>query len=222
MAMQINLKKIAGAVVEFISKYYLWFVALEAVLILVVGWFVLLDKELTKIEEAGLIGYEDTSARLQERENYLLQLQTMETEYSKLSEERLQQMDHLLPVGLEPASVINRMSALAEQAGLAILSIDVVKPEPVAEATITDAGTIAGEASKFTSKDVRTATITLNIESGEGTYEELKLFLDTLESFVPILDLQNLTFSPGSASYALQLQTYFLHPGTTVEQTGVQ
>jgi hypothetical protein len=187
---------------------FMLLVLLEIVVILGAGWLLLLSREVEAIQQSGILGYEDSVQRLQLAEQRLAELKELEQSYEAVSQERLSQLEPVLPIGLEPPSVISNIQSFADSTGLEILSIDVVVPEPVAGAqpeVVTNAGL-----PEFSNPDIRTATITLNVDSQEGSYGELKRFLDTLENFVPVYDLRTISYVPDTTSFALQLETYFV------------
>lgn len=215
MAMQIDLKKYWKPVGDFISRFYLVFVLAEAALIVVGGWFLLINPQLIQVQEASLIGYGDTVIELEDRQNQLVQLKQMEQQYQGLNLEQLTQLEAYLPVGLDPTTLILTMDGFAEAADVEIISIDVVKPEQEAE----EAGSATeATSSSFRDSSIRTAVITMSVQTQEGSYAELKQFLDVMENFVPVLNLQNLSYAPETVSYALQLQTYYIQPATAAVQ----
>ncbi|MFC1597916.1 hypothetical protein ACFL2M_00070 [Patescibacteria group bacterium] len=207
--MKFDLKKYTAAANTFVSKYFVWLVVGVGVVIFSAGWFFLLQGAYFSLQETGFTTYDEAAQNLEDRQNYLLNLTLMESEFVELDEERLQQTKHLLPVGLEPTEVISNIQAFTGATGLTVLSIDVVKPE----VEVVQQRAVEGERTgpePFENKRIRTATVTMNVENTAGSYAELKRFLDALETFVPVMDLRNLSYTPDTSSFALQLQTYYL------------
>jgi len=201
-----------------ISVHYKWFVLGEIVIIAVLGWFVLLRGEYKAIVDSGIIGYEETRSRLVSRETHLDDLRVMKSTYESLNAERLEQLNELLPIGIEPTHIISRLHAFAQAANVQLISIDVTTGASGEESGITPNGDFAvqgkdgadAEASKVGTDLYETAIITVNMEKTDSSYQGLKTFLDSLESFVPVLDLRQLSFSPDSTTYALQLTTHYV------------
>lgn len=230
--MNINFQQYLSTLNTVVSKYYRWFVLLECVVILALGWVFLLQGQFGAIRDSGLVSYEATKQRLDEKKTYLEKLQLMEGNFEELNEERLQQLETVLPVGFDTTSFITNMHSFADAANVNILSIDVVQAPPKSEtenattneesassqserggSETTDTGdgqqTIVEATTEITNDRIRTANVSLNVSSVDGSYEGLKTFLDVLESFVPILDLQTISYSPSTTSYALQMKTYY-------------
>lgn len=200
----------------FVAKHYRWFLLGVLVVVFTVGWFALLRGEYKAIVDSGIIGYEQTVDRLEERRLHLEQLRAMKTSYESLNGERLQQLDELLPIGLASTEIISRMSAFADAAGVNVLSIDVVTGTDAAVAgsqaqPLVVGGQQTSDATAVQQSPLYTsANITVNIENADNSYAALKTFLDSLESFVPVVDLKQLSFSPDTTTYALQLTTYYI------------
>lgn len=199
----------------FITKYFRWFVLLEIAFILLIAWFALLQNAYITIREQGLVGYAQIQTDIETKQQRLKSLERMSTALQAVNTERLRQIDALLPVGLQPTRVIADMHAFADSAHVTIASIDVVQNAASAQTASTSVAVAAGDEnivvpSSIDQSGVSTATITMSVETQGGEYETLKTFLDSLESFVPLLDLNSLNYSPATTSYALQLTTYYI------------
>lgn len=187
-------------------------------LVLWFGWSLLLRGEYQRIRESGILEYQNRVTQRQTKQENLAQLQQLATHVDGLNQERLDQLNAILPTGFDSVAMIDQMQAFAAVAKVTILSIDVTQESSTSQST-----TVKGKAAQTAETDttsaaqrqlaqsnVRTAVITLNVESEQSSYADMKAFLDTLESFVPVLNLHNLTYSPETTSFALQLQTYYI------------
>ncbi len=198
---------------DFIAQYFLWCVLLILFFIFFFGWFFLLQTEWKTIQHSGILGNAEAVNRLDERQKYLADLQDMQNAYDDLGIERLAQIYSVLPVGLEPTRTIRTIQALAESANMSILSIDVVDQQPGnADSTGFTNGADDSEIVSFESNSIRTAIVTLNLQGQEDTnYQDVKRFLDILQNYVPVLNLQTMTYAADTTSFALQLETYYLN-----------
>jgi Tfp pilus assembly protein PilO len=215
---QISWQAIFDAVNGIVTKYYRWFVLGVVVVVGWFGWALLLQGEYEHIRDSGILQYNNRVQQREDRKATLLQLQDLSAEVESLHHERLQQMETALPVGLDPVEMITQMQAFADAAGVSILSVDVVKSGAVGSAATADVKTEESTdvpSVQFTSDSVRTAIVAINVETPDASYADLKKFLDTLESFVPILNLRNLSYAPATTSFALQLETYYIDSETT-------
>lgn len=176
-----------------LNRWYRWIAAVVLVVVLLLGWVVFLQDGYRELRDSGIGGYQATVERLNDRQAHLDQLRTMEKEYSQLEQERLRHIDYVLPQTLDATAVIADLSTFAATAGVRVMNIDVVRSSEVAA----------------TDSIVRTAVITLNVQTTDGSYDQLKRLLSALETYTPVLDLETLSYTPGNTSYALQLRTYY-------------
>lgn len=189
----------------FVGQWFKWFALGTIVLIMVLGWFVLLQREYNTLRNSGIIGYQATIERLQERQTYLQSLREMERSYNELNQEQLRQMEQILPVGFDATTAMARVEEFARQAGLELLSVDVSSGGEV-----TAEGEEAASTAAPANSNLRVAQISLNLTAEDGSYEELKRFLDTIDSFVPVMNLAAISYAPATTSYAIQLETYYI------------
>jgi len=221
---KINWQALLQGMNTVVAAHYRWFVLGATVVVLWLGWVLLLQDEYAHIRDSGILEYQQRVERRQTHQDNLAQLQRLAAQVEGLNTERLDQLDAVLPKGIDSVALIDQMQAFADAAQVSILSIDVTKESETKPA----AGSATAKATKTTSTNsssssaalqltksqVRTAVITVNITTRQSTYAGLKDFLDTLESFVPVLNLRNLTYSPATTSFALQLETYYLDSST--------
>lgn len=191
----------------FAGQYYKWCVVGVLLVILIGGWFGILQREFFAVQQNGVAGYEATIERLQDRQEYLAGLRKMEDSYNELNQEQLRQLEYLLPVGFDTTATIARMEQFAGQAGLQLLSVDVTSGQEIESGTNT---TTQEGALTFSNKSIRRANIAMNLSTADGSYDELKHFLDTLDTFVPVLNLDAISYTPATGSYAIQVTTYYI------------
>lgn len=187
------------------GKYYKWLVLLEVALVGLFGWLFVLQGQYQQLSENGLLTFQQTAEDLAARQSYLNELRKSEQSYNSLNVERLRLMEGTLPVGLEKNQLIADMQAFADSADMTIYGIDVTLG---GNAVASEDG--ATQNQQFTNRNIKTAVISLNIAGKTNSYEELKSFLDSLESFIPILDLRSINYTSDTSSFALQLYTYYL------------
>lgn len=203
---KINLSDMRTQANTFVGQWYRWFVLGVLLIVFVLAWFLILQREYIALRQSGIIGYEATIERLQDRQDYLSGLRQMEESYEELNQEQLRQLEYLLPTGFDVSSTIARMEDFARQSGLSLLSVDVVSGREVQTGANE---TTAQNDVTFSNKNIREASISMNLAT-DGSYEQLKRFLDTLDSFVPVLNLKSISYTPATASYAIQVQTYYI------------
>lgn len=216
---KINLQAIIAPINGVLTSYYRWFVLMVVVLVGAGGWMFLLQGEYQHIVDSGILEYNNRVQQREDRQATLQSLEQLAKDFDNLNEERLDQLASVVPTGLDTIETVNAMQAFAASSNVNILSIDVVK-ESVAPTVTTGTGskkntnTTTTTTTQFSDDTIRTAVISMNVETPTASYAELKTFLDSLESFVPLLNLSNLTYAPDTTSFALQLETYYFDDTT--------
>ncbi|HLD21994.1 MAG TPA: hypothetical protein VJB65_03775, partial [Patescibacteria group bacterium] len=204
--------------IEQFTRTYFWAViVIEIIIIFGIGWFTLLRPTYETLTTMRTQGYTAAQEQLEQQKTYLQNLQSMKEQFSHLQQERLQQLHTVVPTGFDAPQTITAMQAFAEVAHVQIVSIDVVQSQITQSNNIQGQNSVKEQTAITNASDtaLRTATITLNLKREDKTYEGLKQFLHTLESTVPILDLENLSYTADTDSFALQLRTYYKDHTTT-------
>ena len=188
------------------GKYYKWLVVLEVSLVGLLGWLFVLQGQYQQLSENGLLTFQQTAEDLASRQNYLGELRLSEQSYNELNVERIRLMERILPIGLEKNQLVADVQAFADAAGMTIYGIDAT----LGGTAVASEDGATTQTQLFTNKKIQTAVISVNIAGENNSYEELKSFLDMLESFVPVLDLRSINYTPETSSFALQLYTYYI------------
>lgn len=215
--MEFSFASIRESIASFFTKYFYVCVILICVLVAALGWFLLLRGEYTKIQRSGLVDLQTASAALEKRQNYLHDLQSMSAEYNTLNAEQLRQLSAVLPDNVDEISLMNTMYNFAASAHVTILSIDVVlagNSATIAAAQKVQAATASAAVPLVSNKDVEIANVVMNVSPQENSYANFKAFLTALDRFAPVLNLRQMTYSPDTTSYALQLETYYTDSST--------
>src|SRR5690606_14309048 len=100
-----------------------------------------------------------------------------------------------LPIHADIPGIFIEDDAIARKNGMALVSID----------TTVDETTISPEG-------LKTVRVSANVTG--GSYEQIKRFLNDLETSVRIADVQTISFAQGASAYGVTYKTYFLaQPG---------
>lgn len=213
-----KIKKYSAAVNRFLDKFFALFVFVVVVALLLLGWIFLLQREYNSIRNSGILQYRARVAELKEQQAYLQKMQDMETAYQKLSQERLRQLQDVLPAGIDTVALMADFERLANEAHVTLTNIDIAVPANTNNTSMNgenkNNSKTTAPATPNSAPDsadlIQKATITVTVEMPAGSYHELKNFLQVLESFVPIFDLANLSYAPDATSMVLQFYTYYL------------
>lgn len=216
--MNFSLAGIREALNGFFTKYYYISVLFVCAFVAVCGWFFLLKGQYADIQESGLVDLQTATLALEKRQAYVRDLEQMSGAYDQLDREQLRQLSAVLPENVDEISLMNTMYSFAAQAQVSILSIDVVLTGNASKiAASQTARTNQGatdSAPLVSNKGVNIANVVMNVSPESNSYENFKAFLETLDRFVPVLNLRQMTYSPDTTSYALQLETYYAESST--------
>ncbi|MCW1929937.1 MAG: hypothetical protein KIH62_001310 [Candidatus Kerfeldbacteria bacterium] len=211
--MNFSLHSLISALNLWIARYYYWCAATVCIICVLLGWFLFLQPQYQKIQGAGLVDLQTANAELVKRQTQLADLDMMQKSYESLNAEQLRQLHSVLPTDVDEISLLASLQAFADASRATILSIDVVLSGNAAQVAQQTQQQNANEATTsqpiVSNEHVRIAYITLNIRPLDSTYEGFKQFLASLDHFTPVLNLQQMTYSPTTTSYALQLETYY-------------
>lgn len=151
---------------------------------------------LVKGGELDLSAYDD---RIAETQSYLDGLKVTVGAFNKVNPERRGRVQNIVPTAPDAPGLYVQIDAIARAHDMVLVSVDALPNDKPP--------TLAGR------KGVR---VTLNVAG--GTYQQMKLFLMDIERSERILDVQDVVFTPASASYGLVLHAYYydaevaLHP----------
>lgn len=213
--MNFSFRTIISSVNIWIARYYYGCAAVVCAAFLTMGWFFFLQPQYQKIQGAGVVDLNTANTELAKRQTQLQELETMQKAYESLNSEQLRQLTAVLPSNVDEISLLSSIQTFAAAAHATILSIDVVLAGNAAQVAQqaqqqADSTTTSTKTQPLVSDShINVAHITLNIRPGDSTYQGFKQFLATLDSFTPVLNLQQITYSPTTTSYALQLETYY-------------
>lgn len=200
-----NNKKVEDAFERFFRVLVLGVV----IIIGVGGWWLVLAPQIHRLRTSGLLVYDERVLLRDTKRQQLAQLQQLQAQYEALNTESLRSLDVILPQGFDEAAMIATMEQFAEAANVRLKNINVTTQDA------TEEGFTSGLPATVSSPlgTVRTATISLTIDIGSSdtdVYLALKKFLQALESFVPLMDLRDLSFTSRQSTFTLQLQTPYL------------
>ncbi len=129
---------------------------------------------------------------LANKKTYFENVKKLISNYQKINSQDIEKIAKVLPSEKDIAGLFVQIEALAEEAGLNLLGLDIAERKEVPELE------------KF---KVRELGITLNLSGGD--YFAFKKFLSAVESNLRIIDIDSINFAAEAESYALSLKTYY-------------
>lgn len=218
---------------SLLSDYFRWTATVVAVLVVVAGYFFLLQGKFNNLQTNGFTQRSTVEADLQAEQKYYSDLQDSIAKFHQtLSAQTLQELDSFIPTGADFPGLLTMMQSLASSAGLQLdsLSTNQVGQVAVAPGTVPEgsssAGTATAQAATAAGLNLQTQDVTLSV-SGGSSYEDFKRFIGLIESSQRLLDVISLNFSQpattqdqeggtanSGAPYSLVVRTYYLPQST--------
>jgi hypothetical protein len=184
---------------ESIAKMLPIITGLAAVGFAVAAYVMLFLPKLGRLVKGGeldLTAYED---RINETQGYLDGLKSTVAAFNKVNPERRARVQNMVPVTADAPGLYVQIDAIARAHDMVLVSVDALPDDKPPTATGRQG-------------------VRVTIDVAGGTYQQMKLFLTDLERSERILDVQDVVFTPSSASYGLVLHAYYfdaekvLHP----------
>ncbi len=177
---------------KLFTEYYSSIILILITVLVGAGYFVIKPK----IDDYKNIRAHTDSIRqsIENEQNYLAGLRRSVNAAEAIAPEVLNKVDSALPRSFSIPETLVIMNRTASKTNVKILSI-VFSP---------------GSEKNTKNKNLQNVQITLNVEA--ANYTALKNFLNSLEASLRLIDIQMLTvsdFSKESASFSLQLRTYY-------------
>lgn len=206
----------------FLAKYYRYLVIVIGLLIIGGGSFFLLWPQYQSLQQSGVLEYEAAVNTLESRQQYLSSLQVMENNYQVLDQRLIRSIDTVLPANQKSVILFEELELLLEGSGLIVQSMNIA---PVADPTATqitnnigdpvaaiDDPSVVADPSEIAkaslSSDIQKLSLTVNVTTGGSGYMHFKEFLQQLESYEHLLELESISFSPSTAGSTFVFNTY--------------
>lgn len=192
---------------KLVTVYYDFAIAAVLILVLGLSWVLFIGPAYNDIQVADTAGLDEVQKKLQNRQDHLFQLRRLEQEYHNLNQEQLFESTLILPTGYDNIEIMKHLGAFAQIANAEIVSMDIVDSGAVNAKTA--ANEVATEIT-FDQKSIHTVDITLNIQPNDVSYQGMKNLLEDIETFAPVLNMTDMSYTPGATSFTLKLESYYV------------
>lgn len=190
---------------NIIGKFFRPLVALVLIIIGTGGWWFIIWPQIQNIQTVGLLTYTERVQLRDAKQRQLEQLKNLEKEYTQLNPETLQTLELIVPRGFDEAAMIATMEEFAQQADVKLKAIDITTRDK----TKTMLNPELSADTVLPQGPIQAATVSLTLDmghDGQNAYIGLKKFFKSMESFVPLMDLRDLSFSGDQTELSLQFQ----------------
>jgi len=187
-------------------------------------WQVLFVQQYDSLQTSGVLRYNQLSATIAQREQYLRDLQTMQTNFLALDHRLLRDLPVVLPNDYASADVFSEIEQLFSDTGLSVRSVNIstlgqlaVDPAEATEEELAAAATNATSVGLNEVYEIVSITVSAAVETPAGTsaaetasisYSDFKKVLRRIEQQRHLLNLEQVVYSPTSSNFTLILKTY--------------
>jgi len=195
-----SLPEIRRKILLFTNRFFIPIAVVLVICIFIASYFTFIEKEIANIKNIGVVDFQKKKNELSEKNALLDKIKKVHESYLKINKDEIKKISLILPEEKDTASLFMEVESLARKSGLLLNGVDIAQ-----------GGAISVPASGGTDSpalNINKLNINLKIQ-GIDKYDKLKLFLNNIEKEIRILDLNSLTYSPGTDSYALSLITYY-------------
>lgn len=187
---------------KFLSDYFNWVVALMVAAIFIFGFFFLLVPKYNQTVKYVDIFSQKGEADVQAENSELAEIKSLLRAYAGVDPARLSQISAIAPVKKNKEELFSEINYLVSRSQLSLQSVSLseisdysdlglVPPSPADSALISNL-----------------QEVSINLSVNGADYEVFKNFLASLENNLHLMDVVNLSFSPGSA-VSLTINTYY-------------
>ncbi|EKD78773.1 MAG: hypothetical protein ACD_41C00270G0003 [uncultured bacterium] len=188
---------------SWLTQLNLWlersyaFVALGvvgAITVVVANWFIW--PQYQRMQSAGILQYRDITHVLEQRRAYIADLAVMQQEYEALDHRITRAVDLALPGDYVAGPVYIEVEQLLQGTDYTVQSVNVAV-DAVSSTSTTSAV-----------YDIVTLSVNISAADAEVSYNDFKTLLSRIERYPHLLNLETLTYTPGTNAYTFVLKTY--------------
>ncbi|MFA5995115.1 MAG: hypothetical protein WCW27_03560 [Patescibacteria group bacterium] len=189
---------------QIVDKYFAYSLAIIFGVLILFGGYFIIYPQYVKFQNSGKQTYQQSVTVLEQRQQYLADLKTMEQYYQQLDKRLLVVVNQVLPAATTE-QLFAEIEAVFSKTNFTVQSINIANTAPTSPTTSPASGATnnTGVPKGFTRTQV-----TVNIVGNNTNYEDFKKLLQQLENNARILELSSLSYSPGADSFTLLLQVY--------------
>jgi hypothetical protein len=190
---------------EFLDRYFIVLNIFIVIVILLASYFFLIkpkiDLTITGIKEN--ISIQQNALNVQRKK--LADMEAALDFYRQIGDQELDEIISVLPNKYPKEKLFGEIEDVIIQNGFRLSDISLNLMEEV------DLESLAPEINSLSSAN-NLGIIDINMTVSLVDYSNLKQFLSILERNLPLMDILNLSFSPGGDSLGLEVRTYYFKP----------
>ena len=211
-------------IIDWINQHF-GLVSLGVLLSVIgIGSYVILWPQYVHVRDVSYRNYAVGAGAVNELQADVDEIAAIVKDYEAMDKRSYRLMDRVIPPAQESSQLFEEFEQFFKDSPFQLVSINVTSTstpaiEPGSEVVVEPAAEFNfGELADQTAAEsvdehlsdmgVDTIQLSLNVQGGNGTYQEFKDMLNQIEQYTRILDLETVTFSSGNNSYTLVITTY--------------
>lgn len=182
--------------ISVIANNHKWFAIGALIVVIGVGYLIVLSPKIQELREVGIEGQKDREATLSTLKDELSQLQSAKEQFDMITSEELELITLALPTEKNIPNLFVEIPLFLETKNLTMTSLDISEVDLLFN---------QGEQPRTT---IHRVDITVGVD-GLESYLLFKDFLASVEDNLRLLDINSITYVPGSSSYTFIFSTYY-------------
>ncbi len=192
---------------KLLERYYLYVSVGLVGLITILMLNFLIWPQYQVMQSSGVLQYQNIIDVVAQRKAYLQQLQAMQADYESIDRRVVRAIDIALPDAYTEGPVYTEVEQLFNGTQFFLESINVSTGSTTGTTTTTDTVDASASSADAVYQEV---TLSINISAIDGTssYADYLELLRHIEQSPHLMNLESVSYTPGSSAYTLVLKTY--------------
>lgn len=193
----------------FLYKKFKLIIFLEILLILFIGYFFIIKKQLSEIEDYNTLVLQKQKelGKIKEYKSDSLEFEKKYNLVKKDVEEDINQLYNILPPQEDLPNIMAQIEALVNSHGFKLGSINMTAEE----SNLSNNIPLVNLEENTNSDLIKEIDVNLFVFSDEGGYLRIKELLDALEHHIRFMDVLSFSFEEDMRAYSIVLKTYYLN-----------
>lgn len=190
---------------SMLDRYGLAFGIAFGAVVLLLAYFFLIAPLVTELRSDATSKRAAKQDELVQAQNRVRSLQAVRDKLENITPAELSRMEVLLPESVNIPLILQDMDAMIRDSGMSVANMSVVEAATEsASAAVTSEDSVRAASNVL----VQAVDIQLSLTTG-GDYTTYKKLLQIIEEHNPYIEMNSLTFQPGTEQLSLSLRTYY-------------
>jgi hypothetical protein len=203
--MKLTFKK--EAVLGFVNKYFVFLTFVIVLLVVAIGVSQLIYPLWNEVQAVDVRRADEKEKELKEAQNFETQLKQMRDKYQQIDYNDIRRLDAALPKSLNRETLFLTMQNFGKAYGFSVRQVD-ISTATTATAPEDSRRSTTSTQNGSSIAQIKRVNITISLD-GVESYQDFKQLLRNIETHVPILTLQSVSY-PIEGSVKLNLTSYYL------------